>query len=104
MPNVSQQIWGVNPYYFSILFVIFQLLLTSALRRSGGSDEDLGLFGRRIADYIWNLLPNSNGGSGVNFILAGNQAVIEQPTVSPPAYEDCNDNRYVSSPKNFRDR
>jgi len=104
MPNVSHQIWGVNPYYFIILFTLFQVLLTSALRRSGGSDEDLGLFGRRIADYIWNHLPNSNGGSGVGLPLAGNQAVIEQAIVSPPAYEDCNDNRYVSSPKNFRDR
>jgi len=95
MPNVSHQIWGVNPYYFSILFTLFQVLLTSALRRSGGSDEDLGLFGHRIADYIWNHIPNSNGSSGVGLTLAGNQAVIEQSIVSPPAYEDCNDNRYT---------
>jgi len=93
MPKVSPQNWGVNLYYFSIQFILFQLVLTSALQRSGGSDEDLGLFGRRVADFIWNYFPNSNGGGGVDPTLAGNQVVI-----------DCNADRYVSSPKNFRDR
>jgi hypothetical protein len=100
MPNVSDQIWGANPYYFSILFALFQVLLTLALQQSGRSNEDLGVFSHRIADYIWNHLLNSNGSSGVSLTLAGNQVVIEQATVSPPAYEDCNDNHCVSSLKN----
>ena len=93
MLNVSPQNWGVNLYYFSILFTLFQLVLTSALRRSGGSDEDLGLFGRHV-DFIWNRLTNGNGGGGVHLTWAGNQVVIEGLTVSPPAYEDCNVDRY----------
>jgi len=103
MSNVLSENWRINIYYFFILFAFFQFSLNLALRRSGGSDEDLGLFG------IWKHRSNSNGGGGIDSTLTGNSAVvrpnnIQETTVSPPAYMDPNVDRDVSSRKNFLDR
>jgi len=103
MSHVSPEDWRVNIYCFFILFTLFQLAFNSALRRNGATDEDLGVFGR-VTNFIWNYVSNSNGGGGLELTLTGNSAVIEQSPVSPPAYEDCNVDHSVSSPKNFLDR
>jgi hypothetical protein len=100
MSNVSPEDWRVNIYCFLILFTFFQLAFNSTLRRNGASDEDLGVFGR-VTQSIWPYLPNSNGAGGLNLTLAGNPVVIEQSPVSPPAYEDCNVDHSVCSPKSF---
>jgi hypothetical protein len=102
MSNVSPEDWRVNIYCFFILFTFFQLAFNAALRRNGASDEELGVFGR-VTQSIWNYLSNSNGGGGgLDLTLAENPVVIESP-VCPPAYEDCNVDHSVCSPKSFLD-
>jgi len=92
MTNVPPEAWRVNSLYFTILFTFLQVAFNSALRSSGRTDEDLGAFGR-ITNSVWNSLSNGgNGGLGKS--LAGNMA-IQQSTVSPPAYEECDDDHNV---------
>ena len=103
MSNVSPEDRRVDIYWFFVLFTFFQLAFNSALRRNGASDEDLGVFGH-LTKFIWNYVTNTNSGGGLDLTLAGNPAVIEQSPVTPPAYEYCNVDRSVSSPKNVLDR
>ncbi|KDR68182.1 hypothetical protein GALMADRAFT_146435 [Galerina marginata CBS 339.88] len=90
--NISPENWRVNFCHFSILFFLLELVLNSALRRNGGSNEDLGLFGR-LAQVIGDGLSDTTSSGRVNRPLARNHRVIEQSTASPPAYEDFNVNR-----------
>lgn len=92
MTNVPPEAWGVNPFYFIILFISLQLALDSALRSCGKTDKDLGAFSC-ITNCVWSSLSNGgNGGLQGHSLLAGNMAIHQQSIATPPpAYEECND-------------